>query len=69
MPNKRQVLTFQPLVKLISLLSFKVENACYTLKVRGSEVPKHMLAGKLHTSSHHDHTNMHDTADTAAYDV
>lgn len=22
----------------------KVENACYTLKVRGSEIPKHMLA-------------------------
>ena len=22
----------------------KVENACYTLQVRGSEIPKHMLA-------------------------
>ena len=31
------------------LLSFQVENACYTLKIRGSEVPKHMLAHKIET--------------------
>ncbi|CAH2251445.1 translin-associated X [Pelobates cultripes] len=29
----------------------KVENACYTLKVRGSEIPKHMLADLFSTKS------------------
>ena len=29
----------------------KVENACYTLKVRGSEIPKHMLADIFTASS------------------
>ncbi|XP_075780851.1 translin-associated protein X isoform X1 [Pelodiscus sinensis] len=29
----------------------KVENACYTLKVRGSEIPKHMLADVFSTKS------------------
>ena len=33
----------------IFLLSLQVENACYTLKIRGSEVPKHMLAHKIET--------------------
>lgn len=27
----------------------KVENACYTVKVRGSEIPKHMLVDSVHT--------------------
>lgn len=29
----------------------KVENACYTLKVRGSEIPKHMLADVFSTKT------------------
>ena len=29
----------------------KVENVCYTLKIRGSEIPKHMLAEMFNTSS------------------
>ncbi|KAH1173972.1 translin-associated protein X [Mauremys mutica] len=29
----------------------KVENACYTLKVRGSEIPKHMLADVFSTKA------------------
>ena len=29
----------------------KVEKACYTLQVRGSEIPKHMLADVFNTSS------------------
>ena len=29
----------------------KVENVCYTLKVRGSEIPKHMLADMFSTST------------------
>lgn len=29
----------------------KVETACYTLQVRGSEVPKHMLADVIRNSS------------------
>ena len=29
----------------------KVENVCYTLKVRGSEIPKHMLMDMLNTTS------------------
>ena len=30
----------------------KVENVCYTLKIRGSEVPKDMLADMFNTSGH-----------------
>lgn len=30
----------------------KVEDACYTLKVRGSEIPKHLLADELKSSSY-----------------
>ena len=29
----------------------KVETACYTLQVRGSEIPKHMLAEALSKSA------------------
>ncbi|XP_067943544.1 translin-associated protein X-like [Watersipora subatra] len=32
---------------------FKVENACYTVKIRGSEVPKHMLAHSVQTNEKH----------------
>ena len=42
------------LVKKVSTLRqslCKVENACYTLQVRGSEIPKHMLA-EVFTSGH-----------------
>lgn len=54
---------------LISDHSFpQVENACYTVKLRGSEIPKHMLAGKLHNTASHEHTNLN-TNDSDLYDI
>jgi predicted translin family RNA/ssDNA-binding protein len=43
----------------------KVEAACYTLQVRGSEIPNHMLADVLkNVSTHHsDYTDMDMTSD------
>ena len=40
----------------------KVENVCYTLKIRGSEIPKHMLADMFNTSTQRQN-QQHDFAD------
>jgi len=42
----------------------KVENGCYTLQVRGSEIPKHMLADVLN-SSESDRVLYHDVDGTS----
>ena len=34
-------------VKVLEQSMRKVENACYNINVRGTEVPKHMLKGGL----------------------
>lgn len=41
----------------------KVENVCYTLKVRGSEIPKHMLADMFNTSTQRQNQQQNFTED------
>lgn len=41
----------------------KVENVCYTLKIRGSEIPKHMLAEMFSTSTQKQTQEQHEFAD------